>query len=190
MDHEAAAVGPGQVELRVRVRAAAEEGLAPPPLAQVERVLNGVARLVAQDLEEPIGRAAFDLEGLLLFQARQARVREIEGDRDAGDAVGAEPFPGQPEVRPELQAAAGQLSAQLIQARLERAVLEGHAQVAHPDVEQTLVVVTGPERLGPAGGRGTRRTRRGATGRGGACRGSHLPTVVAARGAGSQVGSA
>jgi len=42
----------------------------------VERVLDGMARLVAQDLEEPLGRAAFDLEGLLLFQARQARVRE------------------------------------------------------------------------------------------------------------------
>ena len=172
VDHEAAAVGTGQVELRIGLGAAAEQGPAAAARAQVIRVFDGVTRLVAQDAQAPLRRPALDLQRLFLLEPGQARVGQVERDGEAGHAVRAEPFPGQPGVGAELQAAAGQLGPELVQVRLERAALEGHPQVAHADVEQALVVVGGPERLAAAGGRGTRRTGRGAAGRSGARRGA------------------
>ena len=99
VEHEALAVRLRRVVLRVRLRRLAEELLAPAAPPQAIRVLDGVAGLVAQDAHAPGRRAAFDLAHLAALELRQARVREVEGDGDAGHAVGRVPLVRQPEVR-------------------------------------------------------------------------------------------
>src|SRR5207245_10405551 len=68
----------------------------------------------------------------------------VEGNRDPRHAVRAEPLVGEPEVRPEAQAARLQLAEQLGQAVLEAAALDPQAQVAQPEAEQPLVVPVRP----------------------------------------------
>ena len=69
---------------------------------------------------------------------------EVERDRDAGHAVRAEPLVGQPEVRPELEAAGLQLAVQLGDALFEVGALDREVEVAQAQVEQALVVPFGP----------------------------------------------
>ena len=61
--------------------------------------------LVAEDAHAPGRRAALDFEHLLALEPGEPRVREVEGDGDARDAIRREPLVGQPEMRPEADAA-------------------------------------------------------------------------------------
>ncbi len=93
------------------------------------------------------GVAALDLEHLRLLEPREARVREVEGNRDAGHAVRAEPLVRQPEVGPEAQTPLPQLAPHLRGGTAPRSC-RGCAgpEVAHPDVEEPLVVPALPLR--------------------------------------------
>jgi hypothetical protein len=62
-----------------------------------------VARLVAQDAQAPLGVAAFDFQHLRELELGQPRVRQVERDGDARNAVRREPLVRQPEVRAERQ---------------------------------------------------------------------------------------
>ena len=103
-----------------------------------------MSRFVPEDLQAPFGRAAFDLEHLRLLEPHQPRVREVERDRDAGHAVRREPLCRQPEVRPETEAARGQLVVQLRDAWLEPAARDRQAQLAKLHIEQRFVVQIRP----------------------------------------------
>ena len=113
VQHEALAVRPRRVELGIRLRRAAED-LAPlPAQPQPEGVVDGVARLVAQDAHAPLVFAAFDFEHLRLLELLEAGVRQVEGDRDRRCAVRREPFVGQIEMYGQTQAAGRQLAPEL-----------------------------------------------------------------------------
>ena len=141
---EALAVGFRRVVLRILQVRRSEDLLAPAPLAQFVRVVDCVARFVPQDLHAPFGRAPFDLEHLRLFEFLEPRVGEVEGNRDAGHAVGREPFVRQPEVRPEAEAAHLQVAIEFLDARLERAAFDRHAKLRHAQLEQFIVGPPGP----------------------------------------------
>ena len=82
--------------------------------------------------------AAFDFEHLRQLEPREPRMRQIEGNRDARNAVGREPLVRQPVVRPH-QPAAVELLVDLRDARLDNGSRDRQPEVAHPDVEQLLV---------------------------------------------------
>ena len=98
---EALAVRLRRVVLGIRRRRAAEQPAPRRPPAQVVRVVDRVAGFVAQDLQARRSIAAFDFEHLRQLELLQPRMREVEGDRDARDAVRREPLVRQPVVRPE-----------------------------------------------------------------------------------------
>ena len=78
-----------------------------------------------------LGIAAFDFEHLRELELRQARMREVEGDGDAGHAVGREPLVGQPVVRPEREAARVELGVDLRDALLELGARDRRAPRSH-----------------------------------------------------------
>ncbi len=121
-----------------RARRAEQLEPLPPPL-QVKRVVDRVTRLVAQDLHAPLVLAALDFEHLALFELLEPRMREIERNGDAADAVGREPFVGEPVVRMEHDLALREFLVEERDARRELAALDGERQIAHPDVEQLFV---------------------------------------------------
>ena len=124
MQHEALRVRLRQVEIRILDRRLAEHPHAAPAAAQRVGVVERVAGLVPQDLQAPLGRAAFDLQHLRCLEPHQPRMRQIERDGDAGDAVRREPLGRQPVVRPEGQAARGEILVEFVDARLEPAALD------------------------------------------------------------------
>ena len=85
------------------------------------------------------GIAAFDFEHLRELELREPRVREVERNRDAGHAVGREPFVREPVVRPERQPARVELGVELRDPRFELGALDRDAEIAHADLEQLLV---------------------------------------------------
>ena len=74
------------------------------PAMQAIGVGERVPGLVAHELEAVFLGAALDFEHHVLFETLEARVREIKGNGETGDAVGRKPFIRQPAVRAELKA--------------------------------------------------------------------------------------
>jgi hypothetical protein len=72
-----------------------------------------VTDLVAQDAHEPRRRAPLDLEVPVPFEPLEARVREVERNRDARHVIGREEVVAHPEVRPEGDPARRELLADL-----------------------------------------------------------------------------
>ena len=136
---EALAVGLRRVVVGILHVRRAEELLAPPPLTQLVGVVDGVSRLVPQDLQAPRVGAPLDLEHLRAFELLEPRMREVERDRHTRHAVGREPFRGQPEVRLKGEAARVELALQLCDSWLERAALDRHAELGDAQIEQLLV---------------------------------------------------
>src|SRR5207245_1898963 len=146
VQHEALAVRPRRIVLRIGLAGAAEALLPPLPPPQPVGVLDRVAGLVTEDLEAPVPGAALHLEHLALLQPAQPRVDQVERDGHAGHAVGTEPFVGEPEVRPEVQATRLQLADELGDAVLDAGALDAQVEVARPEGEQPLA---GPRLPGP-----------------------------------------
>ena len=137
--HEALAVGPRIVELRVRLLRAAEQPAALLAQPQLECVVDHVAGLVAQDAHAPFVLAAFHRQHLRFLEPFQARVRQIKGHRHRGLAIRREPLIRQVEVQREVEAAIRQLFTQLRNAGFHHRPLEFQGEVRHPQVEELLV---------------------------------------------------
>jgi hypothetical protein len=103
---------------------------------------------VTQDAHAPVRIAALDFEHLRELEFREARVREVERDRDARDAVGREPFVRQPDVRPEVQVARAELATELIDAMREIGTFDLQIQLPELQVEQ-LVIAERRNLVGP-----------------------------------------
>src|SRR3954451_10996925 len=129
MQHEALAVRLRRVIVRILHVGRTKQLLAPPPLAKLVGVIDGVARLVPKDLHAPGLVAPFDFEHLRSLQFLQAWMREVEGDRDAGNAVWGKPFGRQPEVRLKGESPRIDLALQLGDACFKNASFDGHAEL-------------------------------------------------------------
>ena len=136
---EALAVGLRRVVVGILHVRRAEDLLAPPPLTQLVRVVDGMSGLVPQDLQAPRVRAPLDLEHLGAFELLEPRMREVEGNRHTRYPVGREPLRREPEVRLEREAAGVELALQLCNSWLEGTALDRHAELGHPQIEQLLV---------------------------------------------------
>ncbi len=105
MLHEAAASRPRTVGVRIRQRRGTEDVAPVPPAPQAIRRIDGMPGLVPQDSHQPVAVAAFDLTHEAPFDAHQTPVRQVEWNRDSGDAVGGKPLLSQPTMRPETDTA-------------------------------------------------------------------------------------
>jgi hypothetical protein len=66
-------------------------------------------------------------------------MRQVIGNRHAGDAIGREPLVGQPVARPEPEAAHVELGIELRDALVELGPLDRDAEIADAHLEQFLV---------------------------------------------------
>ena len=105
MMHVAAAAGAGLVMRRVLKRRRAEYFAPAFAPAQAIGVIECVASLVTQNAHEPAGIAALRFPHDATLELLEARVREIERDRDTRHAVRRKPLFGEPHVRAEMDAA-------------------------------------------------------------------------------------
>src|SRR3954449_12403819 len=99
MQDEALAVRLRRVIVRILHVGGTEQLLTPAPLAKLVGVVDGVAGLVPKNLHAPGLVAPFDFEHLRSLEFLESRMREVERNRDAGDAIRGKPFGRQPEVR-------------------------------------------------------------------------------------------
>ena len=144
MLHEALAVGLGRVVLGILDRRVAEQAAAGGTASQVIGVVDGVPGFMTQDPQARPWIAAFDLQHLGELELRQTRMRQVEGNRDAGDAVRGEPLVGQPVVRAERQAARVELGVELRDPLLDLGAFDRQPEVAHADPQQLLVAERRP----------------------------------------------
>jgi hypothetical protein len=107
-------------------------------------MLDHMARLVAQDAHAVRDGSALDIDDHLALQPHQARMGEIEGNRDAGRGVRAEPFVGDPGVGADAQPLLLQLAMQGAQAQLQPGPFDGDLEVLEAQFEEFLVRQRGP----------------------------------------------
>ena len=119
-------------------------------------MIDGVPALVTQELQAPLGRAAFDLEHLAQLERLQPRMRQPERNGDERLLRRSEPLVAEVARGPEGNAARRQLLVQLRDARLELRACEAHAKIAHAHGQKLFIAGAGPRRLG----RRRRRCRR------------------------------
>src|SRR5690606_12974048 len=105
-----------------------------------------VARLVPEDALEPLRVAALDLLHHRALEALEARVREVKGNRDAGNAIRREPLLADPRVRAEVDAAALEVPIEASHVARKRRALELALQVAEAHPEQLFVTEPRPRR--------------------------------------------
>src|SRR5688572_30717855 len=106
-----------------------------------------MTRLVPHDAHQPLVVATLDFVHEAALEPHQARMREVEGNRDAWHTVRREPLFRQPEMRSEANTLCGELGVQATHARFERRTREPEAQIAEALAEQRFVVEPGPRRL-------------------------------------------
>jgi hypothetical protein len=127
------------IELGVGLGRVAKRTL--PELASLEvvRVLQRVARLVTEQAHALQTGAALHLEHHLPFEADESRMRQIERDADAGDAVRRAPFVTQPRVKTEAPKPRRiELFAEAFHAVFEPGVFYGEPELAEANVEELL----------------------------------------------------
>ena len=150
-----------------------------PAAAAVESigVVERVRGFMAQQTHARRDAAALGVADAVALESQQARVREIERDREAGGSVRREPARRVPRVGTEARDAfAREVAIEPREQRLEARARDLQAQVAQAQVEQFLVGKIGPERA-------TRGAQQGQGGmspapRGGTRRGRTLPEAA------------
>src|SRR6185503_20846887 len=108
------------------------------PAAEPEpvRVLDGVPALVPQEPHAPFRRAALDLQHVGELETREPRVGEIEWNGHPGNAVGAVPLVGEPEVRPEAEPEGLELVVELLDPVRELPCPDRQSKIEEPEVEE------------------------------------------------------
>src|SRR5262249_38232237 len=129
----------GSVIARVVFGGRAEQLLPAPAAVQPVGVLHGVASLMAEDGPALGPGAPFNLEHHFLLELHQARMGEIEWDRNARHTVRTEPLARYPRVRPQPDAPLFELLMELVEAVLEPGPFNHDSQTAEPALEQVLV---------------------------------------------------
>ena len=122
------------------------EDLAPSATAaQAIGGIDGVSRLVAQDAHEAGGIATLDDAAHPALQTLEAWMREIEGDGDAGDTVGREPFLREPDMWPQCDATRVEFGVQAAdRAAQHRTVGTTQTQVAEPHPQHGRIRLSSP----------------------------------------------
>ena len=102
-----------------------------------------MAGLVAKDPHAPLVFAPLDFEHLRFLELLEARMREIERNRNGRGAVGCEPLVGEIEMQRKAEASLAKLLAKLIDPLGQRA-FNRQGQVSHTQIEQSVIVELRP----------------------------------------------
>ena len=98
-----------------------------------------MAGLVAQNAQAFCVGATFHFQHLFAFEFHQARVGQVKGNRNPGNAIRREPLFGKPDVRLESNAAIIQFAVETLNVRFEERAFNLERQIANPQVKQMLV---------------------------------------------------
>src|SRR5207244_823243 len=147
MMDEALAVRLRRVVLGVRRRGRTEQATPCGTATEQVGIVDGMAGLVPQNAKTRVSITALHLQHLRELEVREARMREVERNRDARHAVGGEPLVRKPEIRTEAQIARLELGVELRDARLEVGAFDRDPKVAHADLEELLIRQIGPGRI-------------------------------------------
>src|SRR4029077_12173845 len=109
----------GPVVARIVFRGSAEQLLPAPAALQLIAVLDGMARLMAENGHALRPGAALDVEHHLLFELHQAGMSEIERNGNSGHMSRTEPFARYPGVGPQPDALLVKLLIKRVQTILE-----------------------------------------------------------------------
>src|SRR3954447_11119211 len=108
------------------------------------RVLHHVPGFMAENAHAFRPGAAFNVEDFLLLQLHQAWMCQKKRERDAGCAVRAEPFAGNPGMWADPQVSLLQLLMERLEAVLEPSAFNFDLEIAETQLEQLLVGQEGP----------------------------------------------
>src|SRR5438874_9001959 len=97
-----------------------------------------MSRLVPHDAGELVTRAAFNVEHLTALQPDEARMCEIEWDRETRHAERRKPFLGEPDVRAESEAASLERFVESIDARCQPRPFYCKAEVLDAELKQSF----------------------------------------------------
>ena len=98
-----------------------------------------MSAFVAQDAHAFGPGSAFDFENHFLFQPHQPGMRQIKRDGDARGVFRAEPFTGNPGVRPDPNVVLIKLTIKRLEAAFEPGALDRDSEIFEPDLEQLIV---------------------------------------------------
>ena len=101
--------------------------------------MNSVAGFVPHDSHELIAGSAFDVEHLASLQSNEARVREVEWNREPRYSKWREPFLGEPDMGAESKSAALERVIERIDARLQPGAFDGETEVLDPELKKAFV---------------------------------------------------
>src|SRR5215813_4752001 len=114
------------------------------PAVQLIGHLHYMAGFVAQNAHTIRHRSPFDVDHPFALEPHQAGMGEVEGNRDAGRVVGAEPLVRDPGVRPDPQPPLGELVMEMVQAPLEPRSGDADLEILEAELEQLTVRQCGP----------------------------------------------
>src|SRR5262249_17967256 len=103
------------------------------------RMRHYMSALMAQDAHAFGPGPTLDFENHFLFQLHQPRMRQIEWNGDSGRVLRAEPFTGNPGVRPDPNVMLVKLAVKRFEAACEPGALDRDFEVFEPDLEQLIV---------------------------------------------------
>src|SRR6516164_7258854 len=134
-----AAGGIGPVITRVTLRRGTKQLL--PAAAAIELIGMGdhMSAFMPQDAHALGPFSAFDFENHFLFQLHQPGMRQIKRDGDARGVFRAEPFTGNPGVRPDTNVVLIKLAVERLEAAFEPGALDRDSEIFEPDLEQLIV---------------------------------------------------
>ena len=147
MPHEAPAIGPGAVIFGIGLGGAPKDLLPTAEAAEAIGIFDGVAGLMPQDAHAPVRGPALDLEHLVQFQFREARMGQIKRYGNPRHPIRSKPFVGQPTVGPEEELSGVEFGVELLDLGGQEGPVEGDAEVAHGEVQELLVGPRDPVRL-------------------------------------------
>src|SRR5262249_1200682 len=95
----------------------------------------------------PISSAAFDLQHLVQLEQFESWMRQIKGNRNVRHTFRREPLIAQIAIRPQGNTAGGKLAVELLNPRLQLAVLDLNTEIADAEREQLLILGCVPKRF-------------------------------------------
>src|SRR5215469_6420246 len=106
-----------------------------------------MAAFMPQEHLAPIGGAAFDLQHLAQFEGLEARMRQIKGNGNRRHPFRREPLVTEIANRPRRDTTRGKLIVELLDARIQFAVLDPNAQITEAKRKQFLILKGAPKWL-------------------------------------------
>lgn len=133
------AVGAGFVVAAVGLGDATEDFAIAAHSSEAVGIIDGVSGFMPEDAHALGFGGSLGFEHHAAFESDQARVGEIKGNGDTGDAVGSVPTVGEPEVRPEVKPPRIEFLIEFADPVFEHRPFDFHSEIADSHIEEFIV---------------------------------------------------